>query len=94
MGTVARAYGWTLDKDGQVHGLVAGDQCFEATGIVLDEAAELKRMYALMDDIREQYERHKQMYLDAGGKLAKLRGSMTCYLTYDALKAIFEPDRG
>jgi hypothetical protein len=33
---IATAYGWTYDVDGEVHGLTAGDQGYEASGIKFD----------------------------------------------------------
>jgi hypothetical protein len=32
---ITTAYGWSIDREGQVWGLVAGDQGYEPTGIVI-----------------------------------------------------------
>jgi len=37
LGVVRKSYGWTLDNEGQVLGLIAGDMGFESTGITLDK---------------------------------------------------------
>jgi len=34
---VKAAYGWTLDDDGRLYGLVAGDMGYASTSIVLDD---------------------------------------------------------
>ena len=37
LSVIKHAYGWTVDVYGEVHGLTAGDQGFEGTGIIIDE---------------------------------------------------------
>lgn len=48
---------------------------------------------ALLDDIREQYERRQKMFASAGGDPTKMQGSLTAYLEYELLRQVFEPSQ-
>lgn len=45
----------------------------------------------LLIDIKQQYQRRLDMFTDACGDPANLRGSMTCYLDFELLRLLFEP---
>lgn len=60
---LAGAYGWTFDVNGEISGLVAGDQCYEPTGIVVE-------------DVKKIWDEHERMEKDLSEIARLVKGQL------------------
>lgn len=60
---LAAAYGWTFDVNGEISGLIAGDQCYEPTGIVVE-------------DVKKIWDEHERMEKDLSEIARLVKGQL------------------